>query len=106
VTVVARDDGHVRLRVPRGTEPATVLQAVGWDVVRVSYEPSTLSDLFRLQSPGRGSQPSRRCLMQEHDGLRHIWTCAVITDHEPLSDAPLAVAGRGTAALHAGDPTP
>ncbi|MGH3480150.1 MAG: ABC transporter ATP-binding protein [Jiangellaceae bacterium] len=47
VTVVARDDGHVRLRVPRGAEPGTLLQAVGRDVVRMSYEPPTLSELFR-----------------------------------------------------------
>jgi ABC-2 type transport system ATP-binding protein len=47
VAVVARDNGHVRLRVPRGAEPAALLQAVGPDVVRVSYEPPTLSELFR-----------------------------------------------------------
>jgi ABC-2 type transport system ATP-binding protein len=47
VTVVARDNGHVRLRVPRDTEPGTLLQAVGRDVIRVSYEPPTLSELFR-----------------------------------------------------------
>ena len=47
VTVVARNDGHVRLRVPRGVEPGGLLQKVGRDVVRVSYEPPTLSELFR-----------------------------------------------------------
>jgi len=47
VTVVARNDGHVRLRVPRSADPGTLLQAVGRDVVRVSYEPPTLSELFR-----------------------------------------------------------
>lgn len=46
-TVTARADGHVRLRVPRGADPATVLQSVGSDVERVSYEPPTLSELFR-----------------------------------------------------------
>ena len=46
-TVAARTDGHVRLRVPRGADPATVLRAVGSDVERVSYEPPTLSELFR-----------------------------------------------------------
>ena len=46
-TVVAHDDGHVRLRVPSSTEPGALLQAVGRDIVRVSYEPPTLSELFR-----------------------------------------------------------
>lgn len=45
--VVARDGGHVRLRVPRGSDPKTWLQAVGSDVERVSYQPPTLSELFR-----------------------------------------------------------
>jgi ABC-type uncharacterized transport system ATPase subunit len=47
VAVVAQDDGHVRLRVPAGAEPSRVLQAVGADVIRVSYEAPTLSELFR-----------------------------------------------------------
>jgi ABC-2 type transport system ATP-binding protein len=47
VIVVARDDGHVRLRVPSDIDPGRWLQAVGRDVVRVSYEPPTLSELFR-----------------------------------------------------------
>jgi ABC-2 type transport system ATP-binding protein len=47
VIVVARDDGHVRLRVPSGTDPGRWLRAVGRDIVRVSYEPPTLSELFR-----------------------------------------------------------
>ncbi len=46
-SVAARSDGHVRLRVPRGADPVTLLQAVGRDVERVSYEPPTLSELFR-----------------------------------------------------------
>lgn len=45
--VATRTDGRVRLRVPRGVDPATVLQAIGGDVERVSYEPPTLSELFR-----------------------------------------------------------
>jgi ABC-2 type transport system ATP-binding protein len=52
VTVVARDDGHVRLRVPSGTDPGRWLQAVGTGVVRVSYEPPTLSELFRTAVAG------------------------------------------------------
>jgi hypothetical protein len=44
---VARDDGHVRLRVSRATDAGTLLQAAGHDVVRVSYEPPSLSELFR-----------------------------------------------------------
>ncbi len=46
-SVAARSDGHVRLRVPRGADPVTLLQAVGRDVERVSYEPPTLTELFR-----------------------------------------------------------
>jgi ABC-2 type transport system ATP-binding protein len=46
-SVAARTEGQVRLRVPRGVDPAAVLQAIGSDVERVSYEPPTLSELFR-----------------------------------------------------------
>ena len=46
-TVVTHTDGHVRLRVARGADPRLVLAAVGRDVERVSYEPPTLSELFR-----------------------------------------------------------
>jgi ABC-2 type transport system ATP-binding protein len=46
-TVVARDDRHVRLRVPSGVDPGIWLQMIGRDIVRVSYEPPTLSELFR-----------------------------------------------------------
>lgn len=45
--VVTHAGRHVRLRVPRRADPAMVLQAVGPDVERVSYEPPTLSELFR-----------------------------------------------------------
>jgi len=51
-TVVARDDGHVRLRVLSGTDPGKWLQAMGTGVVRVSYEPPTLSELFRTAVSG------------------------------------------------------
>ena len=46
-TVAAHAGGHVRLRVPRGIDPAVPLRAVGRDVERVSFEPPTLSELFR-----------------------------------------------------------
>jgi ABC-2 type transport system ATP-binding protein len=46
-TLVGRDDGHVRLRVPRSIKPADLVRAAGTDVVRLSYEPPTLSALFR-----------------------------------------------------------
>jgi ABC-2 type transport system ATP-binding protein len=45
--VAAHAGRHVRLRVPRRADPGMVLQAVGSDVERVSYEPPTLSELFR-----------------------------------------------------------
>jgi ABC-2 type transport system ATP-binding protein len=62
-SVAARTAGQVRLRVPRGVDPATVLQAVGSEVERVSYEPPTLSELFRAavghEEPTRGEVRAR-----------------------------------------------
>ena len=46
-TVVADQDGHIRLRVPRTADPVALLRAVDRDVVRVAYEPPTLSEVFR-----------------------------------------------------------
>ncbi len=46
-TVVTRDDGHVRLRIPRSVDPGQLLRIADRDVVRLSYEPPTLSELFR-----------------------------------------------------------
>jgi ABC-2 type transport system ATP-binding protein len=46
-TVAEHAGGHVRLRVPRDADPVTVLRAVGGGADRVSYEPPTLSELFR-----------------------------------------------------------
>ena len=45
--VVVREDGHVRLRVPGAADPARLLRAVDRDAVRVTYEPPSLSELFR-----------------------------------------------------------
>jgi ABC-2 type transport system ATP-binding protein len=47
LTVVERDDGHLRVRAPRSLDPRALLQGAGRDVVRLSYEPPTLSELFR-----------------------------------------------------------
>ena len=46
-TVVVREDGHVRLRVPGAADPARLLRTVDRDAVRVTYEPPSLSELFR-----------------------------------------------------------
>jgi ABC-2 type transport system ATP-binding protein len=49
VTVVAAGDGQVRLRVGADTDVAAVLAAVRdrADLVSFSYQPPTLSELFR-----------------------------------------------------------
>jgi ABC-2 type transport system ATP-binding protein len=46
-TVVAHAGNRIRLRVPRTLDLATLLPSVGADVVRLAYEPPTLSELFR-----------------------------------------------------------
>jgi ABC-2 type transport system ATP-binding protein len=46
-TVIAREDGRVRLRIPRYVDPGQLLRLADRDVVRLSYEPPTLSELFR-----------------------------------------------------------
>ena len=46
-TVITREDGHVRVRVPRSVDPGQLLRHVDGDVVRLSYEPPALSELFR-----------------------------------------------------------
>jgi ABC-2 type transport system ATP-binding protein len=46
-TVVAHDRNRVRLQLPRTLDLATLLAGVGADVVRLAYEPPTLSELFR-----------------------------------------------------------
>ncbi|MGH8836378.1 MAG: ABC transporter ATP-binding protein [Actinomycetes bacterium] len=50
--VVAHDGDRVRLRVPRVVDPVTLLAGVGGDVVRLAYEPPTLSELFRAAVAG------------------------------------------------------
>ena len=46
-TVVAHDGGRVRLRIPRDADPVRLLAGVDGEVVRLTYEPPTLSALFR-----------------------------------------------------------
>jgi ABC-2 type transport system ATP-binding protein len=45
--VVAHDGDRLRLRVPRATDPVALLAGLDGDIVRVLYEPPTLSELFR-----------------------------------------------------------
>jgi ABC-2 type transport system ATP-binding protein len=46
-TVVAHDGNRIRLQVPRTLDLAALLPDVGAEVVRLAYEPPTLSELFR-----------------------------------------------------------
>ena len=46
-TVVAHDGNRIRLQVPRTLDLAALLPGVGAEVVRLAYEPPTLSELFR-----------------------------------------------------------
>jgi ABC-2 type transport system ATP-binding protein len=46
-SVVVHDGDRVRLRVARTVDPMTLLAGLDGDVVRMSYEPPTLSELFR-----------------------------------------------------------
>ncbi len=46
-SVVAHDGDRVRLRVARTVDPMTLLAGLDGDVVRMNYEPPTLSELFR-----------------------------------------------------------
>jgi ABC-2 type transport system ATP-binding protein len=45
--VVAHDGDRVRLRVARAVDPIALLGQLDGDLVRMSYEPPTLSELFR-----------------------------------------------------------
>jgi ABC-2 type transport system ATP-binding protein len=45
--VVAHDGDRVRLRIPRQVDPVRMVSGVGSDLVRLAYEPPTLSELFR-----------------------------------------------------------
>ena len=50
--VVAHDGNRVRLRVPRTTEPLALLAGLSGDIMRFTYEPPTLSELFRAAVAG------------------------------------------------------
>jgi ABC-2 type transport system ATP-binding protein len=51
-SVVVHDGDRVRLRVARTVDPVTLLAGLGGDVVRLTYEPPTLSELFRAAVAG------------------------------------------------------
>jgi ABC-2 type transport system ATP-binding protein len=51
-TVVAHDGDGIRLRVPRTVDPVGLLDRLRGDVVRLVYEPPTLSELFRAAVAG------------------------------------------------------
>ena len=51
--VVAHDGNRVRLRVPRHSNPVSLVSSVSGDVVRLAYEPPTLSELFRAAVSGQ-----------------------------------------------------
>jgi ABC-2 type transport system ATP-binding protein len=46
-TVIAHDGDRVRLRVSRAADPVALLGEVRGDILRLSYEPPPLSELFR-----------------------------------------------------------
>jgi ABC-2 type transport system ATP-binding protein len=58
VTVVARDGDHIRLCVPRTVDPVGLLDPLRGDVVRLAYEPPTLSELFRAAVAGETARVS------------------------------------------------
>ena len=45
--VVVHDGGRVRIRVPRSIDPVAAIAGIDEEVVRLTYEPPTLSELFR-----------------------------------------------------------
>jgi ABC-2 type transport system ATP-binding protein len=51
--VVAHDGDRVRLRIPRHIDPVRLVAGLGGDVVRLTYEPPTLSELFRAAVSGQ-----------------------------------------------------
>jgi ABC-2 type transport system ATP-binding protein len=53
--VVAHEDNHVRLRVPRGLDPVSLFAAIDCEVVRFVFEPPTLSELFRAAVAGEAA---------------------------------------------------
>ena len=50
--VVAHDGDRVRLRVPRTVDPLALLAGLDGDIMRMAYEPPTLSELFRAAVAG------------------------------------------------------
>jgi ABC-2 type transport system ATP-binding protein len=50
--VVAHDGDRVRLRVPKTVDPLALLAGLDGDIVRMAYEPPTLSELFRAAVAG------------------------------------------------------
>jgi ABC-2 type transport system ATP-binding protein len=53
--VVAHDGDRVRLRVPRMVDPLALLAGLDGDIVRMAYEPPTLSELFRAAVAGENA---------------------------------------------------
>lgn len=56
--VVAHDGDRVRLRVPRTVDPVGLLDQLRGDVLRLAYEPPTLSELFRAAVAGEAARVS------------------------------------------------
>jgi ABC-2 type transport system ATP-binding protein len=50
--VIAHEGDRVRLRVPRTVDPVALLAGLNGDIVRMAYEPPTLSELFRAAVAG------------------------------------------------------
>jgi ABC-2 type transport system ATP-binding protein len=53
--VAAHDGDRVRLRVPRTVDPLALLAGLDGDIMRMAYEPPTLSELFRAAVAGETS---------------------------------------------------
>jgi ABC-2 type transport system ATP-binding protein len=57
-SVVAHDGDRVRLRVPRTVDPVALVTGLDGDIVRMTYEPPTLSELFRAAVAGKTVVPA------------------------------------------------
>ena len=69
--VVAHDGDRVRLRVPRTVDPLALLAGLDGDIVRMAYEPPTLSELFRAAVAGETAECSggvRCCALSRPKG--------------------------------------
>jgi ABC-2 type transport system ATP-binding protein len=53
--VVAHDGDRVRLRIPRHIDPMALIAHLSGDLVRLAYEPPTLSELFRAAVAGEAA---------------------------------------------------